>query len=186
MTRKRNGGAHGLRIAAGFAAAMLLIPAAGAMAQPERAREEMREDLRETVEIYMLARMKRELALDEEQQQAIVPLIEEMNASRRRFQQERRRLMMRLHPLVETGGEDAEFRALLDGLYAAERDHRDLEERNLAAVRRALTPGQEARFLLFMERFRREMEDRVRGLMQDGGPPGPRRGDRPFPPRGNR
>jgi len=179
---RRNG-----RSASRIPAWALLLPVAilmvfqPAQAQPARQREEMRDDLRETVEIYMLARMKRELELDETQERTIIPLIEQMNASRREFHQERRRIVSRLQPLVEEGGSDPGIRGLLDELYRIEAEHRDAEERTLAAVRGNLTSGQEARFLFFMERFRREMEDRVRGMMQ-GGPPGPRR---IVPPRGS-
>ncbi len=144
------------------------------------------EDLVETLEIYMIAKMKRTLDLSPEQQETVIPLIEDLSASRRAFNRERRLVLMRLRPLVEDPqASDAEIRESLARLRQAETAFEEKERRSLDAIRSALTPRQEAKFILFQERFRREIQERLQRLRQERhgmGGPGP---DRPRPP-GNR
>ena len=133
----------------------------------------------------MIAKMKRALDLTSEQQQTVIPLIEDLSASRRAFNRERRLVMMRLRPLAEDGqATDAEIRETLERLRRAETEFREKEARSLEAVRAALTPRQEAKFVLFLERFRREIQERLerfRRRMDGAGGPGPPRRPRNRP-----
>lgn len=139
-----------------------------------------REDLMETVEIYMMAKMKRYLELDDEQTKMVIPLVEELNSMRRTFRHERRGMIRHLQPLVDDpAGDPDDVSDLLKKLYALEQQHREAETRSIESIRDSLSPVQQARFMLFQEKFRREMEQRLRGVMGDrrGGPPPGRRPD---------
>ena len=148
-------------------------------------RESMRDDLQETIEIYMVARMKRSLNLTDQQERVVIPLVEELNSSRREMNKRRRLTVMKLRPLLEDQtSSDQEIAKLLGQLDDADRHFRDKELENRQRIRESLSPRQQAQFMLFMERFRQEMEDRLRRIQQgDGpglGPGGPRRN--PPPP----
>lgn len=143
--------------------------------------EDAREELQETIEIYMIAKMKRFLDLDDSQERKVIPLVEELNASRREMNRRRRIALMKLRPLVEeqreaTGRGEAEIVALLEQVEGLDSEFRRTEERMRSEIRSALTPIQQARFLFFQERFRQEMQDRLRRL-DDGARP--RRGGPP-------
>lgn len=126
------------------------------------------EDLVETLEIYMIAKMKRALDLSPEQQERVIPLIEDLSASRRAFNHERRLVLMRLRPLVEDPqASDAEIRESLARMDRAESEFKEKERRSLEAIRSALTPRQEAKFILFRERFRREIQERLQRLRRE-------------------
>lgn len=135
------------------------------------------DDLRETIEIYMLAKMKTELNLSHDQEEQIVPLVQSLSAARQKFRRDRRQALDSLRPLVNdpsTG--DAAFIEGLKNLDQAERSFHAEEQATMEKIRAALSPRQQAQFFLFMERFMVEMQHRLR-MMQGGGPPG--RGDGP-------
>ena len=146
-------------------------------------RESMRDDLQETIEIYMVARMKRSLNLTEQQERVVIPLVEDLNSSRRAMNQRRRLTVMKLRPLLEDeNSSDQEIARLVGQLDDADRQFRDKELKNREKIRESLSPRQQAQFILFMERFRQEMEDRLRRIQQgDGVEPARPRRDPPPP-----
>ena len=78
---------------------------------------------------------------------------------------------MKLRSLVEgDAGADQEIYRLVGELDDLDRRFRDKEFGTREKIRAALTPRQQGRFVIFMERFRREMEERLRGLQQGDGP----------------
>ena len=87
---------------------------------------------------------------------------------------------MTLRPLVEDpASREEEIRRALERLDRAETELRAEEARAQKEIRAALTPRQQAQFVLFQERFRAEIRERVRRF-RDGGEPGAPR------PRGRR
>lgn len=142
------------------------------------------EEIEETLEIYMIAKMKRALSLSHDQELKIVPLIQDLTESRRGYRRERRLDMMRLRPLVEDpASSEEEIRRVLSRMDEGERTFRSREARTLDQVRAALTPRQQGQFIYFQERFRKEMQERLRQFREEGPagrtPRGPRR---PGPP----
>lgn len=137
-------------------------------------------DLHETLEIYMLAKMKTALGLSQEQNGKVVPLVQELSESRRRFNKERRLTMMRLYSLAEDStASDDEIRRTLDRMDDGERAFRESEASTLRSIRSVLTPRQQAQFVVFREKFRREMMERLRALRDERPPGGGRPGGRP-------
>jgi Spy/CpxP family protein refolding chaperone len=132
------------------------------------------EDLRETIEIYMLARMKQELELTADQEERLVPLVQDLSASRHRFRKERRLALMRLRPLAEDPAtSESTLRAELERIQEAETSFREEECRRMDRIREILSTRQEARFVLFIEQFVTDMQRRLRQMRQLHGGPGP-------------
>ena len=159
----------GLRNALGALILVLTCAAGPALAQPGGPGgpgEEIRADeLRETIEIYMLSRMKIELELTAAQEQEVVPLVQELSAARQAHRQERRLSLLRLRPLVEDPAtDDAAITAELERMRQGERSFREAEEAAMARIREVLTPRQEGRFALFLERFMQDMQRRLRQM----------------------
>jgi len=180
-------GRTGRGVAVGLMAGCLLWPGvASAAPRSPQDREERREDIQETIEIYMVAKLKRFLELTEVQERQVIPLVEEINSARREANRKRRLAMMRLRPMVEEGAESDEAAILrqVDELERLERDMRETESTVRQQMRTLLTPLQQARFIVFQERFRHEIQERLRRMDQEGmggrrlPPDGPGRGPR--------
>lgn len=176
-----------------LAASVLLLPALvkarssdsdpGSSPPALNADDSAREELGETIEIYMLARMKRALMLTDVQEHKVVPLVEELNAVRRETNRGRRLTMMKLHPLVEDEtAKDPDILTLLDHLQEIESRLRQQELSTRAELRTTLTPRQQALFIIFQERFRHEIEERLRRFQRGANAPGPGGGPMRNPP----
>ena len=76
---------------------------------------------------------------------------------------------MKLRPLVEDeSSSDKEIAALMADLEQMDGAARSSEMKVRDQIREALSPRQQARFVMFQERFRREMAERIRGMEQRG------------------
>jgi len=145
------------------------------------------DDLAETLEIYMIAKMKRDLSLTRDQEEKIVPFIQDLSAARREHRRERFLDMARLRPLSEDpASSEEEIRRVLTRMEESEKSFRTREAGALDQVRAVLSPRQQAQFIFFQERFRKEMQQRLRqfrdGATQDRPPRGPRGpGSSPLP-----
>ncbi|HEY3175447.1 MAG TPA: hypothetical protein VGK94_06755 [Candidatus Polarisedimenticolia bacterium] len=162
----------------------LAPPTARAFAAGEED-ESMREDLAETIEIYMMARMKRSLALTDEQERKVLPQVEDLFSSRREANHKRRLISMKLRVLLEDEtSNDQEIVGLIDQLEEIDTQLHQKEMKVRTETRSSLTPRQQARFIMFQERFRQEMQERLRRMQQNEGLRGPGVGPRRTPPPG--
>ena len=134
------------------------------------------EDLRETITLLMMVRMKNELELSKQQYEQILPKVDECERARASSFRERHMQTMRLRELL-TGetARDSDLQEAVDRLIAQDEAERHQEEAFVAEVRKLLSPRQQAKFLLFRQRFRQWLEGRMRDAraLRGGGPPGP-------------
>ena len=165
------------------AAAFAPAPArAGEEPPRERLSQEEMGDLRETVHMVMLSRLKRTLALSEEQERRVVPLLDELGGARQQFRRDSRSGLDEVRRLLESGSAsepeyDAAVRRVRDTRRRFEGERQRLEQE----VERALSSEQRARLLVFMQDFRKEMRQRFeRAQRQGSARRGPGRG-RPLP-----
>jgi len=138
------------------------------------------DDLAETLEIYMIAKMKRDLSLTRDQEEKLVPLVQDLSEARRERRRARFLDMTRLRPLAEDpASSEDEIRRVLSHLENGEKIFRTREAGTLDQVRAVLGPRQQAQFIFFQERFRKEMQQKLRqfrdGAAQDRPLRGPRR-----------
>ena len=154
--------------------AALLLPAA-ALAQGLPAggrgtgagRGAREEDLRETLSILMMVRMKNELKLSKEQYEQILPKIEAREKDRQQTALARRDLRVRLRALLaQSSATDAEFSEIVQKVTALEEAEKAGEQAFINDIRKALTPRQQAQFLVFRERFRQWLEERLRQMRE--------------------
>jgi Spy/CpxP family protein refolding chaperone len=196
--RETTGGAGGF-FRSGLAAALTMTLALAAVAiQPAMAgindglppqEESPREDeIRETIEIYMLAKMKRALALSRGQEEQMVPLVQALSETRREFAHQRRIAVGQLRALTrDPEAEDEEFKKVLARMHESERVFHDSEGQAHKAIQSILTPRQQARFMFFQERFQSDMQRRLRRMRETRGPGHRRQGrDRSEPERRRR
>ncbi|MEW5807182.1 MAG: hypothetical protein AB1756_07545 [Acidobacteriota bacterium] len=132
----------------------------------EQLRKQRREkDLRETIKIYMYYKMKSALELTEEQDQKIIPIVEEMEVEKHRFMEQKRLLLKDLEEmLADTRTSDDAILKRLDQLHEMDEKFRKNEEEILSQIGTILSPRQRARFLLFMVDFTRELQNKIENI----------------------
>ena len=141
------------------------------MAAPQEGRAQQRrpagaldQELAETLQQLMIVRMKRALELSPEQEETVVPLMEDLTGRRREHQRLRMEGLRTLAALAQdSAASDELLQERLDTFYADQATHRQAEMDLVTALRAQLTPRQEARMLAFEERFRSD----IRSRMQD-------------------
>jgi len=155
---------------------------------------EKREETRKKIEAVRIWRLTEELKLDSDKSAKLSSLLSSLDQKRRDIQHEQAETMRTLRQTLKAiKPDEAKLKPLLDKL---EQDHRamqELRDRELRDLKGILTTEQQARFLLFQQRFQREMREMISTVRGNG--PGQRNmreepgmGNRPYPggPRDNR
>ena len=125
-------------------------------------RERRERDLRETIKVYMYYKMKAALNLTEEQQEAVIPKVEEMELARQRFMDERKKLLQELESMLsDQRASDEGIIKQLSLFKKIEESQRKDEETILAQINEILNARQRARFVIFMFDFRKELQDKI-------------------------
>jgi hypothetical protein len=177
-------------VAAIFCAALApgCLLSAPASAQPqERSRQGLErgpraEDLRETLTILMMVRMKNELNLSKEQYEQVLPKVEEMEKARQGAAENRRALRARLRALFsQENAPESTFSQVVEK-FAAEDDAEQRREQSFFSdLRKILSPRQQAQFLVFRQRFRGWLQERMRQMREMRAGRAGRFGMRPGP-----
>ncbi len=144
------------------------LASAGALAQdgppPPAAAAGDSAELREAMQSFFEKRVRAELGLTDEQFAALIPRVREMEQSRVEFRQQRMNAVRQLQRGLREGAADRE---LLDGLAALQRidDEARAEELRLqAGIDGGLTARQQVQYRFFTQRFRSEIDRRIRGM----------------------
>lgn len=136
-------------------------------------------ELRQALRTYFENRLRRELALSDEQVAAIVPRIRRLEQGKVDLRREKMETVRRLTRGLESGASDAELQRDLDRLGQLDADEQTLERKALAEVDADLSARQRVQLRFFLQRFRRDLAERMHDLGRDRParrfPPGPRR-----------
>lgn len=132
------------------------------------------EEIREAMEQLMIVRMKKTVQLTPQQEERVVPKVQQLLEARRQHASRRREEMGRLIRLVrdDAASEESIGRALKD-LATLQQESRRREDDLRAAINADLAPRQQARLMVFEARFRRLMQRRLQEAAgrRPGGPP---------------
>jgi Spy/CpxP family protein refolding chaperone len=125
------------------------------------------DDMRETITLLMMVRMKNELGLSQQQYEQVLPKVEERERSRQtNFRSRRERLAKLREVLAREGAKDSEFTEAVESILALDEADRRQDESFVADMRRILSPRQQAQLLIFRQRFRQWIEGRMRDAQE--------------------
>jgi hypothetical protein len=125
----------------------------------------MSEELRETMNIYMVFRLTEELELSDEQALKIMPLIKGREKARWEYFQSQSELQRDLAALAEDEeSSDAELENLLTAIRQAKRNFGEHEDQLNLEIAALLSSRQYAKFVIFQQRFHHDMRQRVKRL----------------------
>ena len=140
------------------------VPVFAAPAQAPRAQNDSQEvaNMRETLQVLMVASMKRALQLTGEQEREVVPKVQRVFDERERYARVRRDAMRDLQQkLAEESFPEKAYLDVVSHLDDLEKAHRELELHLRAEIDRSLNARQQAQMRVFVPRFRRQLQLRI-------------------------
>jgi hypothetical protein len=130
--------------------------------------EERREQIEQRIREHFSSMLRSELALSDEQAEAVLPAMQELEATKREIGRERRDVAEALREGMDEGSTDAELESLLLRLEQLDDDLRSTEKVALAGIDAELNVRQRVKLRFFVQHFRNEIRDRMHR-----GPQGP-------------
>lgn len=155
-------------------------------AENKETREERAQESRRLLEEVLMARLTRELALDEEQTVLMVRHLAEFRDNMAALRRERATLARNLRQAVREGKDEAALEKHLGDALAHEEKAAEARRKILDVEGLELTTWQQAKLYLFIQDFESDMrrllkqaQERRLGRMPGGRPGGPGAGDAP-------
>ena len=112
-------------------------------------------------------RLRAELALTDAQMEKILPWVEQIETSRNQARRARQQQARALQRGLREGADDAELERLLGEMDRLEIGQRETERAAHAQIESELTVRQRVQFRFFIERFRNQLQERIRSLRDD-------------------
>ena len=139
--------------------------------------EERREEVRKKIEAVRIWRLTEALKLDAPTSSKLSALLSSFDQQRRDIMREQMTTMKQLRHLLDSPKSDeSKIKTALDRLEKNRHAMEALRDKEIGGVKDILTIEQQARFLLFQQEFRREMQGMIANARKGG--PGPRGGSR--------
>jgi Spy/CpxP family protein refolding chaperone len=158
----------------------MLLTTAAAVAYAEQAAppvEKKREEIMKRIETVRIWKLTEELKLDSETAAKLSSLLSSINQQRREVLREQAATLRELRRILGTSKPDEEkLKTLLEKYEANHQAIRQLTEKEFSGLKDILTVEQQARFILFQQRFQREMRNKIhdaKGRGQNAGGPVP-------------
>jgi hypothetical protein len=146
--------------------------------------EGRRVEIQERIQERFSSMLRNELALSDEQADAVLPAMQELEQSKRERGRERREIAAALQTGMDDGASDGELAAMLDRLEQIDEDDRAAEKSAMEGIDAELSVRQQVKLRFVVHHFRNEIRERLythRDRMDRRGPneEGPRRPERP-------
>ena len=134
--------------------------------------EEKREAVRKKIEAVRIWRLTEALKLDTPTSSKLSSLLSSFEQQRMGIMRQQMTAMRELRRMLKTPKpEESKIKSALDRLEKNQHAMQALRDKELAGVKEILTIEQQARFLLFQQEFRREMQGMISNARK-GGPRG--------------
>ncbi len=131
--------------------------------------EERREEIRKKMEAVRIWRLTEELKLDEKTSARFLPLLSSIEQRRREIIKQEMEAMQELRGVLDSRSPDEKrLKTALERLEKGQRDMAELREKELKAARDNLTIEQQARYIIFVQEFQREMLGMINRAREGG------------------
>ncbi len=130
--------------------------------------EKKREEVRKKIEAVRIWRLTEELKLDENTAAKLSAFLSSFDQQRRDIVREQMATMRELrHALKASKPDEAKLKAALDKLEKNRHAMGDIRDKEIAGLKNILTTEQQARFLIFQQEFRHEMQRMIAGAREN-------------------
>lgn len=131
--------------------------------------EEKREEIRKKIEAVRIWRLTEELKLDQNTAAKLSAYLSSFDRQRRDILRERMATMREMRSTLKASKPDQpKLKTALDKLEKNQRDMQEVRDKEIAGLKNILTVEQQARFLIFQQDFRREMQRMITGAGGNG------------------
>jgi Spy/CpxP family protein refolding chaperone len=160
-----------IMIVAVFALGLLLAISAETKNNTKRPAEGIgidlkKEEIPRLVDIIWIWKLVDELELREEQLTQFISRFKELRDLRGQFFRDRREAIAEMDTLLETGASDNELKSATDEFRSLETEFRQKERQLEDLLNSSLTTKQQARLIVFQDRYRRDMGRLVKNLQE--------------------
>jgi len=129
----------------------------GILSSPLLAQPPKEKRVRERIQMLRMWKLTEELDLTEKEAAELFPIFGKYDKKRARLHRQRRKLLEELRDLIQEGAPSARINEVIRRLEDNYRALSRMREEEWEEVKRVLTPDQQARYILFHERFARDM-----------------------------
>ncbi len=129
---------------------------------------EERERIRENIETLRMWRLLEALDLSSEQSIQFLPALKEFQDARRRFQEKKGDILGELEKILKSEDNQKKLKGTLIAFENAHREFQSAQEKFLQKTKDLLTLEQQARLLLFQEKFEQRLKETIRQIRGEG------------------
>lgn len=127
--------------------------------RPERWEE--RERIRENIHTLRMWKLLEVLDLSSEQSTQFLPALKDFQDTKKRFEEKRRELLIELETALESKKDERKLKETLDGLEENQKQFQMELERFLEKAKTTLSLEQQAKLLLFEEKFEKRLRETI-------------------------
>lgn len=146
-----------------------------AFSQVKRKQEMKEEDPHKLIEAIKIWKISEFLELDDEQMVAFFPKLKRIENHRRETIKERHTILEKMRKQIEKNASEEAIRKTIEELLAFDRETREKEFALREEIMAVLTVTQQAKLLIFEERFEREIRNIIKEMREHHRDPGPPR-----------
>jgi Spy/CpxP family protein refolding chaperone len=163
-----------LMMALGLSGATVLAQPATTPPQGEgkRMTQERKEELRKKVEGIWQQKLTERLALTDEEQAKLFPLLRQYEERKRELRQENRRLVRELQEMIKANASEKELERTIKALEENEHKLQEIREKGFHELARILPVEKQAQYIVFQAEFRHEMHRLIQKARHKEGGPG--------------
>ncbi len=150
-----------------FAALFIALLSISAFAQVKRKQEMKEEDPHKLIEAIKIWKISEFLDLDEDQMIAFFPKLKKIEKHRRESFKERRSLLDKLKKQLDKSQSDEKIKKTIDEVITFDREAKEREQELREEIMSVLTVTQQAKLLIFEERFEREIRNIIKEMRKE-------------------
>ena len=126
-----------------------------------------KQEVRQKIQMVRIWELSRVLGLDQKSAMALFPTLSRFDERRTAAHKGVREAMQALRKVSQGAKPDeAQIQAAMERLSTAKAEVHRVESEELAEVRRLLTPTQQAKYVLFQQRFQKRLEGMIRKVRE--------------------
>jgi Spy/CpxP family protein refolding chaperone len=124
-----------------------------------REHSERREEMKETIQIWRLHKMREVMELTREQSDAVLRIEEERNRRERELRERTRQATREIKESLDRGAPDGDLKRQVEAVLALQGERGEIRKKSQNEMRQILNVRQQAQYVLFEMHFKKKMRE---------------------------